>query len=71
MIIKNETYTNAYILTESSTDQELQEILDKYKDLRCVICNKRTARNFKPNHTLGLTINNNIIDGGFFVNTLT
>ena len=70
MICKHGDYKNGYIFTSTSTDEDLQEIFKSYDKVRCVICNAKTARNFRPNY-LGsniITINNKISDGCFFVN---
>lgn len=72
MICKHGDYQNGYIFTLTSTDEDLQEILKTYDKVRCVICNKNTARNFR----IGLmgsniiTINNKLNDGCFFINHL-
>ena len=50
MIAKLEGIQNGYALLRTSTDEEFQAILKQYKDannLRCVICNNRTAKCFK------------------------
>lgn len=70
MICKHGDYTNGFVFTETSTDEDLQNILKMYDKVRCVICNKNTARNFR----IGLmgsniiTINNKLSDGRFFIN---
>ena len=64
------TWGGGYILTPTSTDRDLQEIFKKYDEVRCVICNSRTAKNFKVSSWgySTITINNKISDGCFFVN---
>ena len=46
MICKHGDYENGYIFTPSSKDYDLQKILKKYEEVKCVICNKKTAKNF-------------------------
>ncbi len=79
MIIKHPDYQNGYCFLSTSKNYELQKILAEYgEDFRRVICNRRTARNFKvtggnPDFPVKspITINNNLNDGCFFVNSLT
>lgn len=77
MILKSGDYKNGYIFTPSSTDKDMQEIYEDYKKkgikVKCVICNIKTARNFdyEPDTNrdcMGLTINNKLADGVFFIN---
>ena len=72
MICKHGNYENGYIFTSTSTDEEFQEILNKYDKVRCVICNSNTARNFRVGlwGTNIITINNKINDGCFFINQM-
>lgn len=70
MICKHGDYQNGYVFTDTSTDEDFQKILKKYDKVRCIICNKKTAKNFKVG-LLGysiITINNKINDGCFFIN---
>lgn len=70
MISKHGDYKNGYIFAPSSTNKDLQAIFDRYDEVRCVICNWKTARNFSTSswgHSI-LAINNKIADGCFFVN---
>ena len=77
MILKSGDYKNGYIFTPSSTDEDMQNIYKDYKErnikVKCIICNKKTSRNFiyEPNgitDCMGLTINNKLADGVFFIN---
>lgn len=70
MICKHGDYQNGYIFTTSSTNEDFQNILETYDEVRCIICNKKTARNFRIG-LLGsniITINNKLNDGCFFIN---
>ena len=78
MIHKVDGYKNGYVFShtegEKTDDEMFQEILEEYrkssKDLRCLICNEATSRNFRT-HFLSnsiITINNNVADGCFFIN---
>lgn len=74
MICKHGDYKNGYIFTSTSTNdnEDFQEILKTYDKVRCIICNKNTARNFRVG-LLGnniITINNKLNDGCFFINHL-
>lgn len=72
MICKHGDYKNGYIFTSTSTNGDFQEILKTYDKVRCIICNKNTARNFRVG-LLGnniITINNKLNDGCFFINHL-
>ena len=72
MICKHGDYQNGYIFTNTSTDEDFQNILKEYDKIRCVICNKKTANNFRVG-LLGsniITINNKLNDGCFFINNL-
>ena len=70
MIHKNGDYKNGYIFTKTSTDEEFQKIIKRYDKVRCVICNKNTVRNFRNPYysNVGITINNKLADGVFFIN---
>ena len=73
MISKHGDYKNGYIFTPSSTDSDLQRIFREeygYDNIRCVICNKNTAKNFRTSSLRYsiITINNKIADGCFFIN---
>lgn len=74
MIAKLEGMQNGYALMRSSTDKEFQRILKRYKDnnnLKCIICNERTARCFKHDKVLSdppVTINNKMLSGIFYIN---
>ena len=71
MICKHGEYENGYIFTPSSKDYDLQKILKKYEEVKCVICNKKTAKNFKVCDGYSIiTINNKISDGCFFINKI-
>lgn len=69
MIYRSAEYQNGYIFAPSSTDADFQKILKSYDYVSCVICNSVTRRNFKTG-TIGITINNKLADGVFFVNRL-
>lgn len=74
MICKSGDYKNGYIFTESSTDEDFQEILKSYKKVNCIICNNNTKRNFRQSFLAmrpGITINNKVADGVFFINSCT
>ena len=68
MICKHGDYKNGYIFTPSSCDEDLQKIFNQYNEVKCVICNKLTARNFRVFGRSIITINNKISDGCFFIN---
>lgn len=74
MIAKLEGLQNGYALLRSSTDEEFQAILKQYKDannLKCIICNNRTAKCFKHTGILSdpaITINNKLLSGVFYIN---
>lgn len=76
MIAKLEGSQNGYALFGSSTDEEFQAILKQYKDqnnLKCVICNERTAKCFKHAGVLSdhpITINNKMLSGIFYINSV-
>lgn len=76
MIAKLEGSQNGYALLRSSTDEEFQAILKQYKDennLKCVICNERTAKCFKHAGVLSdppITINNKMLSGIFYINSV-
>ena len=70
MILKHSGYKNGYIFTSTSKDEDLQEIFESYDKVRCIICNTKTAKNFKTpiwGYSI-VTINNKISDGCFFIN---
>lgn len=76
MINKINGFQNGYILTRTSTDEELQEIFKQYRDkgkLNCLICNSETARCFRPeipSFSLPITINNKMLVGTFYINSV-
>ena len=76
MIAKLEGLQSGYALLRSSTDEEFQAILKQYKDennLKCVICNERTAKCFKHAGVLSdppITINNKMLSGIFYINSV-
>lgn len=76
MIAKLEGLQNGYALLRSSTDEEFQAILKQYKDennLKCVICNERTAKCFKHAGVLSdppITINNKMLSSIFYINSV-
>lgn len=76
MIAKLEGLQNGYALLRSSTDEEFQAILKQYKDennLKCVICDERTAKCFKHAGVLSdppITINNKMLSGIFYINSV-
>ena len=76
MIAKLDGQQTGYALLRSSTDEEFQAILKQYKDennLKCVICNERTAKCFKHAGVLSdppITINNKMLSGIFYINSV-
>lgn len=71
MICKHREFENGYIFTSSSKDYDLQNIFKKYDEVKCVICNKNTAKNFRVSNGYSIiTINNKIADGCFFINKI-
>lgn len=71
MIYKHESYQNGYIFAPSSNDKDLQQILKNYDVLHCIICNRKTVTNFNLKESnVGITINNKLVDGVFFINKL-
>ena len=72
MIYKSAEYENGYVLSKSSRDRELQALFDKYGEVKCVIMNRKTARNFRcTNGRSIVTVNNRLADGVFFVNKIS
>lgn len=70
MISKAAEYKNGYILGSSSTNKDLQSIFKGYDEVKCLICNYKTSKNFRTG-VMGrnvITINNRVSDGCFFVN---
>lgn len=72
MIYKAAEYKNGYVIGPSSCDLDLQKVFNTYNKVTCVICNAKTARDFKHSEYgyCCLTINNNIADGCFFINKI-
>lgn len=84
MIYKHPNYKNGYIFAPSSNDLDLQKIYETdyngYDNVKCIICNNKTKKNFRISDSLGfahedqfisiITINNHIADGCFFINHL-
>lgn len=70
MIIKDNNFKNKYILDDSSTNDDLKQVLESYDKVNCLICNKNTGKRF----TVGIfgqsiiTLNNKIPDNVVFVN---
>lgn len=46
MICKSGDYRNGYIFTPNSCNDDLQEILNSYDKVNCIICNENTKKNF-------------------------
>ena len=79
MIIKHKDYENGYYFVTGGnqlelrrrTIQDLESIKNSYDEIKCVICNKATAKNFKVTggHSI-ITINNKLNDGCFFINRI-
>lgn len=72
MICKASEYENGYVFMSSSNDKDLQEIFSTYKEVRCIICNENTVRNFKLEEGKKsiITINKRVADGCFFINRI-
>ena len=69
MIPKPAEYRNGYIFAKNSKDNDLQDILNSYDKVKCIICNSNTRKNFiVSNGTFPISINNKLADGIFFVN---
>ena len=72
MIYKDAQFKNKFQLTESSTTAELRDICRTYKNLRCLICNAKTAERFDRNPIsftpLPITINNKVADDVIYIN---
>ena len=69
MIPKAAEYKNGYIFAKNSRDIDLQNILNSYSEVKCIICNSNTRKNFVVhNGTFPISINNKLADGVFFVN---
>lgn len=62
MINKDITHENKYQFTETSTNEEFQKILKRYKKINCIICNSQTAKCFKRGlfDFSAITINNKL-----------
>ena len=81
MIKKHEGYKNGYYFVTDAPNKfffnktalDLRTILETYGDtFKRVICNSKTAKNFKVTGVgkSPITINNTLNDGCFFVNSL-
>ena len=79
MIKKHKDYENGYyFITDRNqsilfdqTSNDLENIKKSYKEIKCVICNKATAKNFKITNGYNIiTINNKLNDGCFFINCI-
>lgn len=69
MIAQDRKYKNRYILTETSTNDDLQMIIDQYEKINCIICNGYMAgMYFRNNSGRFITINNNCENGVFWIN---
>jgi len=72
MIARLKDTQNGYALLKSSSDEDLQSILKQYLDkdnFKCIICNNRTAKCFKPS-IVPITINNKLLSGVFYINNI-
>lgn len=73
MIAKLERLTYGYRILEGTTKEEWNSFIDNFQKqhkIRCIICNSKTAKNFRI-PLLGnniITINNKIVDDVFFLN---
>ena len=80
MIVKHKDYKNGYFFLirkgepKNRNDIDLRNIIKNYKEIggiKCIICNSRTANNFKiTNGYSYITINNKLNDGCFFINRI-
>ena len=66
MIQKIGGFKNKYKLTESSNTIDIIDLCAPYKRFRCIICNEKTAKRFRPKSYV--TINKNVEDDVFYVN---
>jgi hypothetical protein len=68
-ILKDDRFKNKYILQSDATNSDLMGILHG-RNIRCIICNRNTAKRFR----IGLfgeniiTVNNKMEDNVFFIN---
>lgn len=44
---KIEHMKNGYIIDNDTTDEEWQNVCNKYEKIKCIICNNQTAKHFK------------------------
>ena len=67
---KIEGMKNGYIINNSSTNEEWQDVCKRYDKVNCIICNNKTAKHFR----LGLfanniiTVNNKLLDDVVYIN---
>lgn len=61
---------NGYIINESSTNEEWQEICKGYDKIRCIICNRNTSKYFRIPlfGSNNITINNQMLDNVVYIN---
>lgn len=62
---------NGYILEDNSTNEDFKEICAEYGTVKCIICNSKTARRFRP--TLfgnGITVNNILENDVIYINQI-
>ena len=71
-IFKDKRFKNKYELMIDSTNEDFQEIIKSYSKFRCIICNRETAKAFRPGLLafgyLPITIRNDIPTGIFWIN---
>lgn len=56
--------------TDAGDSETFEKILKSYEKVRCIICNRNTAKYFRT-PLLGssiITINNKMLDGVFYIN---
>lgn len=74
MICKVAEYENGYVFgpgDRKRTNEDWRRILKEYDEVKCIICNSNTAKNFYVTGGYNyITINNKIADGCFFINRI-
>lgn len=67
---KIENMKNGYIIDNDTTNEEWQNVCNKYEKIKCIICNNQTAKHFRI-RLLGnsiITINNKLLDDVVYIN---
>lgn len=67
---KIEGMKNGYIINNSSTNEEWQNICKRYDKVNCIICNNKTAKHFRVGLFANniVTVNNKLMDDVVYIN---